>query len=252
MAVSPQMVAAGLGTVIGLGQAVGGMVGQRKAKKEFLGEFEKQRTYKADPEIQKMLEMRRGRLGMGLGSASRQLAEQGIASSAAQATSAAQQMGRGAGLATIGAIQKQSQRGATQLAGMEEQAREQNLAGFERAVGAASAERARQFASESEKEQARTAIKGEQLAAKRAAVSRGLSGAIGSLASFAGGYDEGDSLLPASASRLTKKAGRGLLKMGGAAMSGATSPAEQTMFLGRRAAGQSRGILPGEENMFPG
>ena len=252
MAITPQMAAAGIGAAIGLGQAVSGMIGQRKAKREFLGEFEKQRTYKADPEIQKMLEMRRGRLGMGLGSASRQIAEQGIASSAAQATSAAQQMGRGAGLSAIGAIQKQSQRGATQLAGMEEQAREQNLAGFERAVGAASSERARQFASESEKEQARTAIKGEQLAAKRAAVSKGLSGAIGSAASFAGGSNEGDSLFPASASRLTKKAGRGLLKMGGAAMSGATSPAEQTMFLGRRAAGQSRGILPGEENMFPG
>ncbi|MGL4790098.1 MAG: hypothetical protein ACRCW1_01710 [Anaerotignaceae bacterium] len=180
-----------IGTAIGLGQAVSGMIGQRKAKKEFLGAFEKQRTYKADPEIQKMLEMRRGRLGMGLGSASRQMAEQGIASSAAQATSAAQQMGRGAGLSAIGAIQKQSQRGATQLAGMEEQAREQNLAGFERAVGAASSERAKQFASESEKEQARTAIKGEQLAAKRAAISQGLSGAIGSATGVAMSGTEG-------------------------------------------------------------
>lgn len=185
-----QAIAAGLGTAIGLGQAVSGMIGQRKAKKEAFEAFDKQRTYKADPEVQKMLEMRRGRLGMGLGSATRQMAEQGIASSAAQATSAAQQMGRGAGLSAIGAIQKQSQRGATQLAGMEEQAREQNLAGFERAVGAASSERARQFASESEKEQARTAIKMQQLAAKKEAVSRGLSGAIGSMASFAGGGGE--------------------------------------------------------------
>ena len=180
-----------IGTAIGLGQAVSGMIGQRKAKKEFLGEFEKQRTYKADPEVQKMLEMRRGRLGMGLGSASRQMAEQGIASSAAQATSAAQQMGRGAGLAAIGAIQKGSQKAGLQLAGMDEQAREQNLAGFERAVGAASSERARQFASESEKEQARTAIKGEQLAAKRAAVSQGLSGAIGSATGVAMSGGEG-------------------------------------------------------------
>jgi hypothetical protein len=188
-----QAVSAALGTALGLGQAISGMVGQRGAKKDFLQSFDKQRTYQADPEVQKMLEMRRGRLGMGLGSAAKQMAEQGIASSAAQATSAAQQMGRGAGLSAIGAIQKQSQRGATQLAGMEEQAREQNLAGFERAVGAASSERARQFASESEKEQARTAIKGQQLAAKRQAVSQGLSGAIGSAASFAGsgGLDEG-------------------------------------------------------------
>lgn len=193
---TPQMIAAAAGTALGLGQAVSGMIGQRKAKREAFETFDKQRTYKADPEVQKMLEMRRGRLGMGLGSASRQMAEQGIASSAAQATSAAQQMGRGAGLSAIGAIQKQSQRGATQLAGMDEQAREQNLAGFERAVGAASSERARQFASESEKEQARTAIKMQQLSAKKEAVSKGLSGAIGSAASFAGGggLDENVSL----------------------------------------------------------
>jgi hypothetical protein len=247
-----QAVSAALGTALGLGQAVSGMVGQRKAKKEFFQAFDKQRTYKADPEIQKMLEARRGRLGMGLGSASRQIAEQGIASSAAQATSAAQQMGRGAGLSAIGAIQKQSQRGATQLAAMDEQAREQNLAGFERAAGAASSERARQFASESEKEQARTAIKGQQLASKREAVSRGLSGAAGALASFAGGLSDDTSLFPASAKRLTNKATRGITKMGRAAMSGATSASENKMFLGRQAAGQSRGILPGEENMFPG
>lgn len=192
-----------IGTAIGLGQAVSGMIGQRKAKKEFLSAFDKQRTYKADPEVQKMLEMRRGRLGMGLGSASRQIAEQGIASSAAQATSAAQQMGRGAGLAAIGAIQKGSQKAGLQLAGMEEQAREQNLAGFERAVGAASSERARQFASESEKEQARTAIKGEQLASKRAAVSQGLSGAIGSAAGVA---MSGEDLIDSSRLKKLKKA----------------------------------------------
>jgi hypothetical protein len=219
-----------IGTAIGLGQAVSGMIGQRKAKKEFLQSFDKQRTYKADPEVQKMLEMRRGRLGMGLGSASRQMAEQGIASSAAQATSAAQQMGRGAGLSAIGAIQKQSQRGATQLAGMDEQAREQNLAGFERAVGAASSERARQFASESEKEQARTAIKGEQLAAKRAAVSQGLSGAIGSATGVAMSGD--DSTFSPNAKRLASRATRKVTKMGRPAMSGDISAAEAGMFPG--------------------
>jgi len=222
-----------LGTVIGLGQAVSGMIGQRKAKKEFLQSFDKQRTYKADPEVQKMLEMRRGRLGMGLGSVSRQIAEQGIASSAAQATSAAQQMGRGAGLSAIGAIQKQSQRGATQLAAMDEQAREQNLAGFERAAGAASSERARQFASESEKEQARTAIKGEQLAAKRAAVSQGLSGAIGSATGVAmSGDGDGNSFFSPSAKKLANKATRRVTKMGRPAMSGSISAAEAGMFPG--------------------
>lgn len=219
-----------IGTTIGLGQAISGMIGQRKAKKEFLSAFDKQRTYKADPEIAKMMEMRRARLGMGLGAASKQLAEQGIASSAAQATSAAQQMGRGAGLSAIGAIQKQSQRGTTQLAGMEEQAREQNLAGFERAVGAASSERARQFASESEKEQARTAIKGEQLAAKRQAVSQGLSGAIGS-ATGAAMSGDGSTFSP-NGKQLAAKATRRVTKMGAPAMSGRISAAEAGMFPG--------------------
>ena len=41
---------------------------------------------------------------MGLGAAAKQTAEQGIASSAAQATTAAQQMRPGSGLAAIGAI----------------------------------------------------------------------------------------------------------------------------------------------------
>lgn len=183
---TPQLIAAGIGATIGLAQAASGIIGQQKAKKESFKAFDSQRTYKADPEIARVLEMRRARLGMGLGAASKQLAEQGIASSAAQATTAAQQMGRGAGLSTIGAIQKQALRGSAQLASMDEQARDRNLAGFERAVGAASSERARQFASESEKEQARTAIRFQQLAAKRQAVSQGLSGAIGSAASFAG------------------------------------------------------------------
>jgi len=249
----PQAIAAGVGTAIGLGQAIGGAIGMPRAKREAFKAFDAQRTYKADPEVQKMLEMRRARLGMGLGSASRQIAEQGIASSAAQATSSAQQMGRGAGLSAIGAIQKQSQRGATQLAAMDEQAREQNLAGFERAVGAASSERARQFASESEKEQARTAIRMQQLAAKKQAVSQGLSNAASSAASFAmSGAGEDGPLFPASAKRLAGKAVKGITKMGRPAMSGATSPAEDRMFLGRRSAAQSRGLIAGEENMFPG
>jgi hypothetical protein len=142
-------------------------------------------------------------------------------------------MGRGAGLSAIGAIQKQSQRGATQLAGMEEQAREQNLAGFERAVGAASSERARQFASESEKEQARTAIKMQQLAAKRQAVSQGLSGAIGSATGVAmSGAGEDNSLFSPSAKRLTSRATKGVTKMGRPAMSGSISAAEAGMFPG--------------------
>lgn len=167
--------------------------GMQKAKKQAFQAVDAIPTYTEDPEVKKMLEMRRARLGMGLGAASRQTAEQGIASSAAQATTAAQQMKPGSGLAAIGAIQKQSQRGATQLASMEEQARERNVAGFERAVGAAGAERQRRMASEKEKAQTKANIRLEQLAAKKAAVQQGLNAFASGLttAALGGGEEEG-------------------------------------------------------------
>lgn len=174
--------ALGVSQVLGLGSAAAGALqagisafGMQKAKKQAFQAVDAIPTYTEDPEVKKMLEMRRARLGMGLGAAAKQTAEQGIASSAAQATTAAQQMRPGSGLAAIGAIQKQSQRGATQVAGMEEQAREKNLLGFERAVGEAGAERQRRMASEKEKAQTKANIRLEQLAAKKAAVQQGLN-----------------------------------------------------------------------------
>ncbi len=173
---SPSVIAGLVGAGVGALQAGIGAIGLGKVKKAAIESVEKLPTYTADPEVQRALEMRKARLGMGLGAATKQILGQGIGTAAAQATRAAQQMGRGAGLSTIGAIQRQAQKGIQQLAMQEEQAQEMNRRAYEGALRMSSAERARQFASEQEKEQLKANIKLEQLAARRAAIGQGLSG----------------------------------------------------------------------------
>jgi hypothetical protein len=79
-------------------------------------------------------------------------------------------------LSSIGAIQRQAQRGIQQLAMQEEQAQEMNRRAFEGAARMSAAERTKQFASEQEKEQLKTNVQLEKLAARRAAIGQGLSG----------------------------------------------------------------------------
>ncbi len=173
---SPSVIAGLVGAGVGALQAGIGAIGLGKTKKAAMESVEGLPTYTADPEIQRALEMRKARLGMGLGATTRQIAEQGIGTAAAQATRAATQFGKGAGLSSIGAIQRQAQRGIQQLAMQEEQAQEMNRRAFEGAARMSAAERTKQFASEQEKEQLKTNIKLEQLAARRAAIGQGLSG----------------------------------------------------------------------------
>lgn len=173
---SPSVIAGLVGAGVGALQAGIGAIGLGKTKKAAMESVEGLPTYTADPEIQRALEMRKARLGMGLGATTRQIAEQGIGTAAAQATRAATQFGRGAGLSSIGAIQRQAQRGIQQLAMQEEQAQEMNRRAFEGAARMSASERTKQFASEQEKEQLKTNIKLEQLAARRAAIGQGLSG----------------------------------------------------------------------------
>lgn len=168
----------GVGALQALGSGISIPFAASKAKKAVEGIS----TYKVDPEVLKILEMRRARLGMGFGGAARGLAIQGIESAAAGATTAAQQMGRGAGLATIGAVQKRRGAQYQELAAKEEQLQEEQRRAYERTAGAATAERARQFASQQEKEQLRASIALEKLASARAGLSQGISGITGSAA----------------------------------------------------------------------
>jgi hypothetical protein len=202
---------------VGALQAGISSIGMGKAKKQAFKAIESIPTYMEDPETKALLSMRKARLGMGLGAASRQIAEQGIAASAAQATSAAQQMGRGAGLSAIGAIQKQSARQSQQLGLQEEQAQERGRMAYERAVGEAAVERRRAFASEQEKKQLAANIRLEQLAAKKAAVQQGIKGITSGLTSaitaglFGGeeGGEEGSSYMnPRQAARYASNVGK--------------------------------------------
>jgi len=182
---SPSVIAGLVGAGVGALQAGIGAIGLGKTKKAAMESVEGLPTYTADPEIQRALEMRKARLGMGLGATTRQIAEQGIGTAAAQATRAATQFGRGAGLSSIGAIQRQAQRGIQQLAMQEEQAQEMNRRAFEGAARMSAAERTKQFASEQEKEQLKTNVQLEKLAARRAAISQGISGITGAATGLA-------------------------------------------------------------------
>ena len=141
------------GAAIGLGQALAGSIGMANAKKQAFQSIDKIKTYQANPEIAKYLQMRRQKLGTGLGSVATELGKQGIASSAGQATANAMQMGRGAGLSALGAILKQSQSATNQLAGQSFNAEAQNMNAFGQAASQAGLEREKQFRSEQEKEQ---------------------------------------------------------------------------------------------------
>jgi hypothetical protein len=176
MAISPSVIAGLAGAGIGGLQALLASKGIKDMQKKAEESIANLPTYSADPEIQRALDMRKARLGMGLGATTRQIAEQGIGTAAAQATRAATQFGRGAGLSSIGAIQRQAQRGIQQLAMQEEQAQEMNRRAFEGAARMSATERTKQFASEQEKEQLKTNVQLEKLAARRAAIGQGLSG----------------------------------------------------------------------------
>jgi len=142
--------------------------------------------------------MRQARLGMGLGATTRQIAQQGIGTSAAAATRAAGLQGRGSALSTIGAIQKQSERGYQQLALQEESAQERSRQAYERAASIAASEKYRQFASEQEKQQLKANIALEKLAARRAMLAQGLSGLTGGASGMlaSGNYGGGNKQNP--------------------------------------------------------
>ena len=174
-----------IGAGLGLGQTIISSIGMGKAKKEAEAAIGAIPTQTIDPEIQKLLKLRQARLGSGLSATARQLSTQGIESAATSATKAAQAMGKGAGLSTIGAIQKEKERGYLKLGADEESAKERGIAGYTQAVGMMSTARARQIASEAEKQALKANIALERLGAKRAGMAQGIQGMFGSFAAGA-------------------------------------------------------------------
>lgn len=187
MAVNPAL----LGMAIGGIQAGIGAIGMRKARRASEKAIEGIGTYTESPEIQKLYKMQQQRLGTGLGATARGIAKEGIEASTGQAVTQAQQMGRGSGLAAIGALAAGRQRAYRDLAGQEAAAEERNIGRFAQATQLSASERARRMAGQQEKAQLKANVALQRLAAKRAMVSQGLSAAAGSAASAAtdGGID---------------------------------------------------------------
>jgi hypothetical protein len=183
MALPAALALAGAG--IGALQAGISAIGMGKARKKAEEGIESIQTYTASPEASAFLQEAKQRVGTGLGATATDIAKQGIGASAAQATRAALMSGRGAGLGLIGAIQKQQARSFQDLARQSAQAEQMNLARYGQAAQMFGMERARQFASEQEKQQLKANIELERLAARRAMLSQGLSGMASGLSTAA-------------------------------------------------------------------
>lgn len=173
------------GAGIGALQAGISAIGMGKARKKAEEGVESIQTYTASPEAAAFLQEAKQRVGTGLGATATDIAKQGIGASAAQATRAALMSGKGAGLGLIGAIQKQQSRSFQDLARQSAQAEQMNLARYGQGVQLYGMERARQFASEQEKQQLKANIELERLAARRAMLAQGLSGLTSGLSSAA-------------------------------------------------------------------
>lgn len=182
----PLAAALALGSAaIGGTQALVSALGMKDAKKRAQEGIEAIPTYTMSPEALSYLQEAKQRIGTGLGGVATDIAKQGIGASAAQATKAALMSGRGGGLGLIGAIQKQQARGFQDLARQSAQAEQMNLSRLGQATQLYGMERARQFASEQEKQQLKANIELERLAARRAMLAQGLSGLTSGLSSAA-------------------------------------------------------------------
>jgi len=172
---------------VGVGQAISGMVNMKRTKRRADAAIEGIETYKPSKEISGIYEGAKLRSTKGLGGASKQLATRGIEAGAQAAMGAAKD--RKAGLAMIGSTQAQRQQGALQLAGMEESALERNQGKLTQAAGLMGAEQEKAFKSRQEKQSLKANIALNEVAAKRAAISQGLSAVssgLGNAASMGG------------------------------------------------------------------
>jgi hypothetical protein len=140
-------------------------------------------TYRPSQEIAGVYEGAKMRSTKGLGGAARQVATQGIEAGAQAAMGAAQD--RKAGLGMIGSVQAQRQKGALQLASQEDAAQRQNQAALTQAAGLQAREKEKAFKSEQEKQSLKANVALQEVAAKRSAISQGLSGVASGLSTGA-------------------------------------------------------------------
>lgn len=170
---------------LGLGQSLISAFGMKDANKKAQEGIESIPTYTASPEAAAFLQAAKQRLGTGRGGYATQIAKEGVQTAAQRAVKAALASGKGAGIGLIGAIQKGEERGFRGISMDEAAAEQANLARYGQATQLFGMERARQFASEQEKQQLKANIELERLAARRAMLAQGLSGLTSGLSSAA-------------------------------------------------------------------
>jgi hypothetical protein len=169
---------------VGTAQAITGMIGMGKAKRKAEAAVEAIGTYRPAQEIGQVYEGAKLRSTTGLGGASKQLATQGIERAATGALAASQD--RRAGLGLVGTSQEMKQRGALQLAKMEEEAQARNQAALTQTARMQGAEKEKSFKSAQEKQSLKANIALQEVGAKRAAITQGFGAVAGGLATAAG------------------------------------------------------------------
>lgn len=171
---------------VGAAQATIGMLGMKKKKKAASEAIDAMETYAPSQEIMGEYSAAKTRAAGGLGGAAKTLYQQGSQQAMAAGLNSA--TSRKGGLTAAGAIAGQAQKGALELAAQDEQAKKANEATRRQMASAVAGEKSKAFQSRQQKQQLKTNIALQELAAQRAMVSQGLS-AVGrglTAASFSG------------------------------------------------------------------
>jgi hypothetical protein len=172
----------GLGFIeagVGTAQAIEGMIGLGKKKRAANAAVDAINTLTPSQEISNVYQSAKMRSQTGLSGSAKQLALQ-----AGEAAGQAALLGakdRKSGQGTISSIQAQKQKGALELAKLEDAKQTQNQSALVQAAGLQAREKEKAFKSQQEKQQLKANIAMQEVAAKRAAISQGLGAVAGGL-----------------------------------------------------------------------
>ena len=168
---------------VGALQTATGLIGMRKKKREAQAAIDAIGTYTPDQGVLQATESAKMRSTKGLSGSSRKLATEGIESAAMTAYKQAKDLRSGQGL--VGTGEAMRQKGALQLAKMEEEAKVRNEQSAMSAARVGAAEKEKGFKSAQEKQSLKANVALQEVAAKRAAVSQGLGAIAGGLSAGA-------------------------------------------------------------------
>lgn len=171
-------------SAIGLGQAVAGLIGMRKAQRAADAAVDAIDTLKPSQEIAGIYQGAKLRSTKGLSGAAKTLAKQGAAAATSSAMRSSQD--RKAGLAMVGATVGAEQDANLKLAERESAAQSQSQAALVQAAGMSAADAEKVQKSRQEKQSLKANIAMQKVQAKKQMVSQGLAGMAGGASTAAG------------------------------------------------------------------